>query len=158
MERLSQYLIAVTILFSFILIPGSLAFGQSAEAEKAIKRRLDLLEECFLKEDIDMWSDVVSDSFALVMKDGRDPNKAHVFNRAQTLRGQVNRWAKDDFVEHKHTDVNITVKGPIATSVSTVTDRTKAGKTTKFRIFHIWVDEGDAWRLVFSTTLLADDR
>ena len=141
-------------LLCLFLIPWTRASAQVVDDEAAISRTLDLLEDCYLNEDLNLLSSLMSDAgFVLVMRRQANPSRALVLNKEQVLQSTARAWKETDYVEHKHTNRRIKVDGPAATSISTVSDRTTTGKPSQWRIFHILANEDGRWRLVFSSPL-----
>jgi hypothetical protein len=68
------------------------------------------------------------------------------------------RWAAEDFIEHKHINRRITIKGPVAKSISALRDKTGAGKEWETPIFHIFAKEDGQWKLVFTSSSLGNEQ
>jgi hypothetical protein len=159
MDRRIGQVAAFVVVMALMVFPATVGLGQAGSDREAILFCMSQLETSYLEEDMDLFSSLVSDAgFVMVMPAPGDAAEALVLDKEATLRPIGKQWERTDHIEHRHIEPKIDVHGPIATSVSTIRDRTRAGQTSETKIFHIWAKEDGRWRLVFTSPLLALDR
>lgn len=143
-----------TLILFLCLGAASQTFADAGADEREIGRILDLFEKAYLDEDIDLISSVMSEKgYVLIMERGDDPSSVFVLGKEESLQGMARRFDRIDYLEHKHVDRRITIRGPVATSVSTIVDKLTSGQSLRTPIYHIFAREDEGWRVVLSSNL-----
>jgi hypothetical protein len=144
----------VTALCVALIATGPL-FADTRAAEQEIGHILDLFERAHLEEDLELLGSLLSDSaYVLVMPRPADPSTALVLGKVELLRMYAGLFQQSELSEHRHVDRQIFVEGPVARSVSTISETTVGGERRRTRVHHLYVWNGTAWQVVFTTSVL----
>ena len=144
-------------LLMLVFLPAAVGFAETPADRRAIRDILQNFEEAYVEENIDLIDKVLSESnYSLVVRKGDDPGRVNVLNKEQTLAVMQRGWRMFDYLEHRHTNLDIEFHGPLATTRSTIHDKFASGRTKQSPVYHIIAKESEGWRVVFTSGLLAE--
>ena len=144
---------AVVLLLALIL--GVPVFGQEQAARRAINGILDRFEQGFLEKDLAMIADLLAEEWIMASA-SREGDGARLFTKEQYMRAEEYRFSQVTWLEHRHTDRRIDIRGPVATSTSTIVDKTTNGASRRSRVYHAYALLDGEWKVVFTSPNLAD--
>lgn len=138
-----------------LLLFGVSGFLMAEQPEAAIHRILDRFEESFLEKDLDMIDSILAEDWVMATP-SRDGDGAHLIDKTEYLRIEERRFSGTTWLEHRHANRRIEIRGPIATSKSTIVDRTENGPPGRRGVYHVYALLEGEWKVVFTTPSLAD--